>query len=488
MESAPTDSPTAARADRIAPPGRRRSALDTSPWIPGRRGITIGMVGLIGLSAFEALAVTTAMPVVVNALGGLDLYAMAFAAPAAASVVGVVAAGGWADRRGPTPPLLAGIAAFVGGLIIAGTASSMATVVAGRAVQGLGGGALVLALYVVVGHTYPQSVQPRVFAAFAAAWVVPSLVGPAVAGWLAESVGWRWVFLAIPILAVPALSTLRPVLTGHTRAPAPVGRGGGVGGKRLLRGVGAGVAALALHWGGQQDTAIALVTGVVGLTLLAVTVPGLLPAGTLRLARGLPSVIALRGLFGAAFFGAEVYLPLLLTSERGVRPAHAGLALTVASIAWAFGSWLRGRSEARWDDGRVFRVGAAALALGIGAVALAVVPAVPVVATILGWGLAGFGMGLVYPTTSLLTLRLSPPERFGVNSAALQVNEAICIAVALAAAGPVFAALVADSPRTAFLTVLALPVLLALVAGWAGPRVHPPAEARPGAPEAPRRP
>src|SRR5665647_3393621 len=407
------------------------------------------MVGLIGLSAFEALAVTTAMPVVVNALGGLDLYAMAFAAPAAASVVGVVAAGGWADRRGPTPPLLAGIAAFVGGLIIAGTASSMATVVAGRAVQGLGGGALVLALYVVVGHTYPQSVQPRVFAAFAAAWVVPSLVGPAVAGWLAESVGWRWVFLAIPILAVPALATLRPVLTEHTHA---------------------------------------LATGVVGLTLLAVTVPGLLPADTLRLARGLPSVIALRGLFGAAFFGAEVYLPLLLTSERGVRPAHAGLALTVASIAWAFGSWLRGRSEGRWDDGRVFRVGAGALAVGIGAVALAVWPAVPVAATILGWGVAGFGMGLAYPTTSLLTLRLSPPERFGVNSAALQVNEAICIAVALAAAGPVFAALVDDRPRTAFLTVLALPVLLALVAGWAGPRVLPPAEARPGAPEAPRRP
>src|SRR5665647_1963156 len=95
------------------------------------------MVGLIGLSAFEALAVTTAMPVVVNALGGLDLYAMAFAAPAAASVVGVVAAGGWADRRGPTPPLLAGIAAFVGGLIIAGTPTprrpSSASVPAGGA-------------------------------------------------------------------------------------------------------------------------------------------------------------------------------------------------------------------------------------------------------------------------------------------------------------------------------------------------------------------
>src|SRR5665647_1251384 len=74
--------------------------------------------------------------------------------------------GGVGPRRSAQPPLLAGIAAFVGGLIIAGTATSMATVVAGRAVQGLGGGALVLALYVVVGHTYPQSVQPRVFSPF----------------------------------------------------------------------------------------------------------------------------------------------------------------------------------------------------------------------------------------------------------------------------------------------------------------------------------
>jgi MFS family permease len=452
------------------PPFDRRS---TSPWTRGRRGITAGMVGLIGLTAFEALAVTTAMPVVVDALGGLELYAMAFAAPAAASILGVVAAGSWADRSGPRSPLLAGVAAFVVGLVIAGTATGMAVVVAGRAMQGLGAGALVVALYVVVAQVFPATVQPRVFAAFAAAWVVPSMVGPAAAGWLAEHVGWRWVFLAVPILAVPAMATLRPVLTGGTRPPADHVRPPGERG-RLLRGLGAGVAALSLHWGGQQDVAVAAVTAVVGLTLLAVTVPGLLPRGTFRFRRGLPSVVMLRGVFGTAFFAAEVYLPLLLTSERGLRPGQAGLVLTVAAITWSVGSWLRGRSEGRWSDAGLLRVGALALVLGIASVALAVWSAVPVLTPMLGWGLSGFGMGLAYPTTSLLIIRLSEPHEIGANSAALQVNEALCIAVALAASGPAFAQIIRASASAAFLTVLALPIALALVAALAASRVTTP--------------
>lgn len=442
--------------------------LNTSPWAPGLRGVTAGMVGLIALTAFEALAVTTAMPVVAEALDGLGLYAVAFAAPAAASVVGVVAAGSWADRAGPARPLLTGVAGFVVGLLIAGAARGMPEVVAGRAVMGLGSGALVVALYVVVGQLYPPAVQPRVFAAFAAAWVVPSLVGPGIAGWLAQEVGWRWVFLAVPVLAVPLLPGLRPVLAHRPEVVGPVVPVRG----RVLRGLGAGVGALALHWGGQQPAGIAVATVVVGVALLAVTVPGLLPVGTLRFARGLPAVVVLRGLLGASFFGAEVYLPLLLVQERGLSPARAGLALTVAAITWSTGSWARGRAEGRWADGAVLRVGALSLTAGIASVPLALSPAVPVAVTVVGWGLSGLGMGLAYPTTSVLVLRLSPPGELGVSSAALQVNEALCIAVALAAAGPVFARLVADGPTTAFLVVLALPVALALLAAATATRVQ----------------
>lgn len=471
--SGSADAPHSGSADASqstadAAPGTAEASLSTSPWTPGLRWVTAGMVGLIALTAFEALAVTTAMPVVAEALDGLGLYAVAFAAASAASVVGVVAAGSWADRVGPARPLISGVAAFVAGLVIAGVARGMPEVVAGRAVMGLGSGALVVALYVVVGQLYPPTTQPRVFAAFAAAWVVPSLVGPAIAGWLAQEVGWRWVFLSVPLLAVPLLPGLRPVLAHRPDDVGPPAPALG----RVLRGVGAGTGALALHWGGQQSVGIAVGVGVAGLALLAATVPGLLPPGTFRFRRGLPSVIMLRGLLGAAFFGAEVYLPLLLVSERGLSPARAGLALTVAAITWSAGSWARGRAADRWADGAVVRAGALCLTAGIGSVLLALWPAVPVAVTVLGWGLSGLGAGLTYPTTSVLTLHLSAPGEIGVNSAALQVNEALCIAVALAAAGPVFARLIEDGPVIAFGAVLALPVALSLVGAATASRVH----------------
>ncbi|MBC7291296.1 MAG: MFS transporter, partial [Actinotalea sp.] len=169
-------------------PRRTGSPLLRAPY----RGATLGMVALITLAAFEALAVTTAMPTVAAALGGLSLYAMAFAAPVATGVVGMVAGGLWTDRVGPARPLLAGAALFAAGLLVAGTAGTMTVVVAGRVLQGLGAGMLIVAIYVVVARVYPDELRPRVFAAFAAAWVLPSVVGPTVAGLVAEHLGWRW--------------------------------------------------------------------------------------------------------------------------------------------------------------------------------------------------------------------------------------------------------------------------------------------------------
>ena len=126
--------------------GAGTPAPSTSPFAPAYRSVMIGMLTLIALNAFESLAVTTTMPAVVEALGGLRMYAMAFAAPVASGIVGMVAAGGWADRRGPARPLLAGVALFVVGLVIAGTATVMGTVVTGRLVQGLGSGLISVAL------------------------------------------------------------------------------------------------------------------------------------------------------------------------------------------------------------------------------------------------------------------------------------------------------------------------------------------------------
>ena len=95
-------------------------------------------------------------------------------------------AGGWADARGPARPLFTGLAVFVAGLLLVGTAPTMAWFVAGRAIQGFGSGMASVPLYVIVARVYPEELRPKIFAAMAGAWVVPSLVGPSIGGLVAQ--------------------------------------------------------------------------------------------------------------------------------------------------------------------------------------------------------------------------------------------------------------------------------------------------------------
>ena len=183
--------------------------------------VTLGACALVFLAAFESLAVTTIMPLVSRELDGAALYALAFAGPLATGVIGMVAAGNWSDRRGPVGPLYASVAMFVLGLLIAGTASDMPALVAGRLVQGLGGGAMTVALYVVIARVYPPVLHPKIFAAFSAAWVIPSLVGPFAAGIVAQMLSWHWVFLGVVGLVVPALLMIVPALRGLRGAGTP---------------------------------------------------------------------------------------------------------------------------------------------------------------------------------------------------------------------------------------------------------------------------
>ena len=192
----------------------------TTPLLaPTYRWATIGMVSLVFLGAFEALAVTTIMPSVSADLHGRAWFSAAFSATLAASVVGMVAGGLWSDRSGPRVPLLVSVAVFAGGLLLAGLAPGIELFVAARFLQGLGAGAMTVALYVVVARIYAPIDHPRIFGAFAAAWVIPSMVGPSVAGVVLEAFGWRWVFLGVVALAVAATGMLLPALRGIADNP-----------------------------------------------------------------------------------------------------------------------------------------------------------------------------------------------------------------------------------------------------------------------------
>src|SRR5437667_11495678 len=130
-------------------------------WAPQRRALTAGLVLTITFVASEALAVVTVLPVVARDLGGLQLYGWVFSAFMLGSVVGIVAAGREADRRGPAVPFVAGVVLFASGLAIAGLAPSMEVLVGGRVLQGMGAGAVPSVAYAVIGRSFPGPLQAR---------------------------------------------------------------------------------------------------------------------------------------------------------------------------------------------------------------------------------------------------------------------------------------------------------------------------------------
>ncbi|WP_093716654.1 MFS transporter [Actinacidiphila alni] len=409
------------------------------------RALTLGIVSVVLMIAFEATAVGTAMPIAARELDGLGLYAFAFSGYFTTSLLAMVVSGQWCDRSGPLPPLAAGIGGFAAGLVISGTAGSMWPFVLGRAVQGLGGGLVIVALYVVVGRAYPERLRPSVMAAFAASWVVPSIVGPLVSGTVTEQLGWRWVFLAIPVLVALPLAVMLPALRRTAQAPEP-GREEEtarprIDGRRIWYAVALATGAALLQYAGQDLDLLSAVPAAAGLALLVPSALRLLPPGTFRAVRGLPTVVLMRGIAAGTFIAAESFIPLMLVTQRGLSATMAGLSLAGAGLTWALGSYVQARPRLAPVRERLAQAGMVLSAAAIGGASLALVQSVPVWVVAVAWCAGGLGMGLVISTLSVLMLEQSAPEEAGANSAALQVSDALSNVLLIAAAGTVFAAL-----------------------------------------------
>ncbi|HEV2921489.1 MAG TPA: MFS transporter [Actinomycetota bacterium] len=403
---------------------------------PARRGLTIGLVLTITLVAFEALAVITILPAIKDDLQGIRLYGWVTSAFQLGVLVGIVVAGGQADRRGPAPPFVAGVLVFVAGLTLGGLAPSMLVLVLARGLQGLGAGAIPAVAYAAIGRTYPESLRPRVFAVLSTAWVVPGLIGPAVSALVAERVGWRWVFLGLlPLvvasgaLAWPSLRRLGPPEEPlHQRSRLPRAVGVAVGAGLVL----AGLTSRSLLLGALLVAA--------GLAVGLVPLRGLLPPGTLTARPGLPVTVLSRALLTFAFFGADTYVPLAITSVRGQSTVVASVAVTAATLAWTAASWVQERKAADWPGRRLIRTGFVIVAAGIGCEAAALFPSVPVAVGVAGWAVGGFGIGLAYSPISLIVLGEAPSGQEGAASSSLQLAETLGVALGAGLGGVLVAA------------------------------------------------
>ncbi len=456
-----------------------------------RRTTAVAMFALVVLIAFESFAVTTVMPQVAAVLDGRTLYAFAFAGPLATGVVGMVVAGTWADRRGPAAPFAAGVALFVVGLVVAGVATSMPVLVAGRLAQGLGGGVVNVTLLVAVARAYPAVLHPRVFAWFSTAWVLPSIVGPALAGLVAELAGWRWVFLGVAVLVLPAtvplLGTVRDlgpaeVVDAPDADPAQAPDRATQDGARRRVGWAVLVAAavLALNVAAQLPAPWSSVVAVLSAVGVLLAARPLLPPGALRARPGLPSVISTRVLVSGAFYGAQVYVPYLLQDRDGWSTASSGLGLSTAALAWSAASIVQGRLGARLASRDAVRIGTALVLVGVAGSTAAVWLDLPAWVVVAVWTASGAGMGLGSSRLNVLVLGWSAPHEQGRNSAAHTIGDSVGASLALALTGVVFvAAGGADTYAgpAPFVAAFGLAAVLAAGASLVAPRVGvPPTE------------
>lgn len=434
--------------------------------------VVVGVVALVTLAAFENRAVQTVLPVVVRDLDGWALFGASTGASLVTFTVGMALSGGWTDRFGPRPVLLAGIGVFGVAQVVSALAPTMAVFVGGRALSGVAEALIDTTLMVLVAQALPESLRAKVFASFAAAWILPSLLGPGFAGGVESLAGWRWVF-AGPLLVVPfALWLLRPALRGDRPAPAPVADEGG--GARLAASftlaAGLAVTTFAAPLLESPSTrAAGLATVLAGGLVVVVSAARALPRGTARLRAGVPAVVGLRMLTSAAFTGVGSVIPLMLVTTHDVSAAAAGVSLSVTGVLWAVGSWL---NSTAWVQGRTSaaaRIRAGGLLIAVGSVGpvLLALDVVGVAAGMVGWAAAATGMGILSPVLSTELLDLAPEAERGRASAAQGLGVSTGVALQTALVGGVVAWFGPgmDGPRFAGLMAVGALVALLVAAG-----------------------
>ncbi len=407
------------------------------------RGLTVVAL-LLGmfLAAMEMTVVSTAMPTVVGELGGLHLYAWAFAAYMLTATVTVPIYGKLADLKGRKPVMLIGLALFLLGSSACGLAGSMGQLVAARAVQGLGAGAIQPIALTIVGDLFDVRERGRMQGIFGAVWGIAGLAGPLLGGAIIHLASWRWVFFVNVPFGLGCAAVL--ALAYHERPERHAHRLD-VAGALLLSG--AVVAALLA----AESRAVALVAAPAAAVFLGLflvverrAAEPLLPLDLFR-ERILAVSSAVGALLGAAMITMVTFVPLWVQSVLGGSPTQAGAAIAPMAVGWPIASALAGRLIPRTGFRALVRSGLLLTAASGTAVALLLRPGTPLRAAQALTFAYGVGMGLANTPLIIAVQSSVPWSRRGVATASTMFFRTIGGTLAVGVLGGVLAHALARS-------------------------------------------
>jgi EmrB/QacA subfamily drug resistance transporter len=407
--------------------------------------VTVGVITGMCLAALEATVVGTAMPTVIASLGGLNHYSWVFSAYLITSTITVPVWGKLSDLYGRRLLFQLGIAVFLLGSVLSGMAGTMTQLIAYRAVQGLGAGALIPLALTIIGDVYTVEERARMQALFSGVWGISSVVGPIVGGFITDQLSWRWVFyINVPFGVVAAV-----IMQFSLKEPKRRGRPSiDYAGAALLM-ASITLLMLALVEGGATLRAFASARNL-GLLFAAVLLGALfiyverrardpiVPLGLFR-NRVVAVSVAAGFLAGVAMFGAISFVPLFAQGALGSTATEAGSLLTPLMLSWVGLSIVGGRLLLKVGYRPTTLVGFLLLTLGF-ALLSSYQRATPRVWLYFDLGLVGAGLGLTMLTLLIAVQQSVERAQLGIATSLNQFSRSIGSAVGVAVMGAVLSA------------------------------------------------
>ncbi|WP_423455928.1 MFS transporter [Ottowia sp. VDI28] len=414
----------------------------------GRNSIrSIALAGGVGLHAVNVYLVTTILPSVVADIGGLDYYAWNTTLFVVASIVGSATSVRLLETSGPRLAYV--VAAFVFGLgtVACALALTMPMMLAGRFIQGLGGGLLVALSYSMIRLVFPESLWPRAMALVSGMWGVATLVGPAVGGVFAELGHWRAAFWTmVPVIALFALLAFGVLPKRDREADGARGKRPALPVAQLFL---LSLAVAAVSVGSIAPDPLSNLAGVAAALLLLFVLMGvertakqrLLPRGSFSLNAALGPVFLSMMMLAVTVTGSEIFVPLFLQVLHAQQPLMAGYLAALMGAGWTMGSiWSSGVQGHR--VGRNIRLAPAVVLAGMASLAV-LVPGTsigtwqtlaPICVALL---VAGAGVGIGWPHLLTRVLQVAPADEQGLASAAITTVQLFATALGAALAGMV---------------------------------------------------